>query len=34
MKFKDITHIFLVISIMIYVCVNNFTTKDYDKKKT
>ena len=32
MKFKDITHIFLAISIIVYVCVNTFTTKDYVKK--
>lgn len=34
MKFKDITHIFLAISIIVYVCVNTFTTKDYVKRIT
>ena len=34
MKFKDITHIFLALSIIVYVCVNTFTTKDYVKKIT
>ena len=28
MKFKDITHIFLALSIIVYICVNTFTTKD------
>ena len=34
MKFKDITHIFLALSIIVYVCVNIFTTKDYVKRIT
>ena len=34
MKFKDITHIFLALSIIVYVCVNTFTTKDYVKRIT
>ena len=34
MKFKDITHIFLTLSIIVYVCVNIFTTKYYVKKIT
>lgn len=34
MKFKDITHIFLALSIIVYVCVNIFTTKYYVKKIT
>ncbi len=34
MKFKDITHIFLALSIIVYVCVNTFTIKDYVKKIT
>ena len=32
MKFKNITHIFLALSIIVYVYVNTFTTKDYVKK--
>ena len=32
MKFKDITHIFLALSIIVYICVNTFTTKDYVKR--
>lgn len=34
MKLKDITHIFLALSIIVYVCVNTFTTKDYVKRIT
>ena len=34
MKFKYITHIFLALSIIVYVCVNTFTTKDYVKRIT
>lgn len=34
MKFKDITHIFLTLSIIVYVCVNTFTTKYYVKRIT
>ena len=34
MKFKDITHIFLALSIIVYICVNTFTTKDYVKRIT
>ena len=32
MKFKNITHIFLALSIIVYVYVNTFTIKDYVKK--
>ena len=32
MKFKNITHIFIALSIIVYVYVNTFTTKDYVKK--
>ena len=32
MKFKDITHIFLAFSIIVYVCVNIFTTISHIKK--